>query len=122
MYGKQLIIDLHNCDDSKFNRKDLTQFFIELCALIDMKRCDLHFWDYEDSTQKEYDAEPDHLKGTSACQFISTSNIVIHTLDVLKTVYLDIFTCKDLDVKLAEAFCSNFFSGRIVHSEEVDRI
>ena len=35
-YGKELILDLHDCNSDKFNRTDLEDFFIELCDLIDM--------------------------------------------------------------------------------------
>ena len=50
-YGYELIIDLHQCDPTLFNRKDLTRFFDELCELIDMEQEDLHFWDYEDDLE-----------------------------------------------------------------------
>ena len=89
-YGKELIIDLHGCDASTFNRKSIRKFFKELCVLIDMERCKLSFWDDYDVPPEEQEHEP-HLKGTSAIQFIKTSNIVIHTLDILENVYLNIF-------------------------------
>lgn len=110
MFGPELILDLHGCDNSKFNRKDLTHFFVELCDLIDMERCDLHFWDYI-GEEAEYDKAADHLKGTSAIQFILTSNITIHTLDVLKDVYLNIFSCKDFDEDETVRFCVDYFKA-----------
>ena len=51
-FGYELILDLKNCSTEKFNRKGLTEFFIELCDLIDMEREDLHFWDYEGHEDK----------------------------------------------------------------------
>ena len=44
-YGYELIMDLHGCNASKFTRKDLKRFFIEICELIKMERCKLYFWD-----------------------------------------------------------------------------
>ncbi|GAH48101.1 unnamed protein product, partial [marine sediment metagenome] len=44
-YGYELIMDLHGCDVSKFNRTSLDNYFEKLCKAIDMKRCNLHFWD-----------------------------------------------------------------------------
>lgn len=120
-YGKELILDLHECSTENFNRKELTRFFRELCELIDMERADLHFWDYE-GEQSEYQKAPAHLKGTSAIQFITTSNITIHTLDELKRVYLNIFSCKDFDTVPAIYFCKEFFSGRVITSKIVGRI
>lgn len=120
-YGKELILDLHDCDTSRFNRADLEIFFMELCESIDMKREDLHFWDYEGKPE-EYEKAPPHLKGTSAIQFIQTSNITIHTLDDMKRIYLNIFSCKDFDSDLVAVFCVKFFGGRLVKAKEIDRI
>lgn len=108
MYGRELIIDLHDCK-TPFTRETITQFMKELCELIEMKRADLHFWDYESEEEKE--GAPDHLAGTSAVQFISTSNITIHTLDRLKAVYLNIFTCSQLDKDRVTAFCESYWLG-----------
>ena len=44
-YGLELILDLHGCDTSKFNRESIKAYFEQLCDLIDMQREDLHFWD-----------------------------------------------------------------------------
>ncbi len=120
MFGKELIIDLYECDTGKFNRDDLTRFFRELCDLIEMVPEELHFWDYVDCPE-EYDDEPDHLKGTSAVQFIRTSNITIHTLDVLGEVYLNIFSCKDFDRDASEGYCLKFFSAQDFNSNLITR-
>ena len=44
-YGQELILDLHDCDSSRFTRDDIQRYCEELCQLIEMERCDLHFWD-----------------------------------------------------------------------------
>lgn len=44
-YGLELIADLHNCDATQFTRSSIKAFLRELCDLIDMERCELHFWD-----------------------------------------------------------------------------
>ena len=120
-YGKELILDLHDCKSSfKFNRKDLDIFFKVLCNLIGMKKCKRTFWDYK-GYPEEYEKAPIHLKGTSAVQFISTSNITIHTLDEMKRVYLNIFSCKPFDEEIAIAFCQEWFAGKIVNSQIIDR-
>jgi len=121
MYGKELIIDLHNCKTIKFNRPSLQKFFIELCNLINMEPCDLHFWDYQNSP-KEYDEAPAHLKGISAIQFIKTSNITVHTLDELKCAYINIFSCKDFDTRIATKFCCDYFQGDPVNIQEMTRL
>ena len=119
MYGRELILDLHECDPRLFNRKDITTYFIEVCDLIDMKRGDLHFWD--DVGVEEKQTEP-HLKGTSDIQFITTSNITIHTLDILETVHLNIFSCENFHGYIVEVFSVNYFKGYTANMQEIDRI
>lgn len=119
-YGKELILDLHNCDPEKFTRKEIERYFIEVCDLIDMQRCELFWWDDEGLPPEEHQTEP-HLKGTSAVQFIMTSNLTIHTLDILKSVYLNLFSCKDFDADKTAEFSRKFFGGEIVASTVVDR-
>jgi len=120
-YGKEVIMDLYDCDISKFNREDIEIYFKELCGLIDMEKCDLHFWDYVGCTQEEIDEEPDHLIGTSAVQFIRTSTIVIHTLEILKTIYLNVFSCKDFEPEDVVQFSQKFFKGKLKNSTTIDR-
>ncbi len=119
-YGKELILDLHGCNAGKFNRKMIDRYFKELCALIDMKRCELFWWDDYGLPPEECQTEP-HLKGTSAVQFILTSNITIHTLDILKNVYLNIFSCKNFDEAKVANFSKNFFEGKIVNCKTINR-
>ncbi len=119
-YGKELILDLHECNQQKFKRRTIEKFFIELCNLIDMQRAELYWWDDYGLPVKERQTEP-HLKGTSAVQFIVTSNITIHTLDILKSVYLNIFSCKDFNANEATGFSRKFFEGRIASKTVVNR-
>ncbi len=120
-YGKELILDIHNCEVCKFTRTSIQKYFKELCSLIDMKRADLHWWDFE-GQPKAYAAAPPHLKGISAIQFIETSNITIHTLDDLKKAYINIFSCKDFDAKVAMMFTETWFEGYVVHKKVLRRI
>ncbi|MFQ5788606.1 MAG: hypothetical protein ACE5H1_11580, partial [Thermodesulfobacteriota bacterium] len=64
-YGKELILDLHNCDSTTFTRKHIRNYFKKLCSLIDMERADLHWWDDLNTPEEEKETEP-HLKGTTA--------------------------------------------------------
>lgn len=120
MYGLELILDLHNCDVGKFNRSDIDRYFTELCNLIDMEKCERYWWDDIGVSKDEQQTSP-HTKGTSAVQFILTSSIVIHTLDLLKNIYVNIFSCKSFDTELAEEFTRNFFQGEVVQCIVLDR-
>jgi len=109
-YGQELILDLHDCDASEFTRAGIERFCTELCELIDMEPCDLHFWDDVGVPAEEHQTHP-KTKGTSAVQFILTSTIVIHTLDLMKAAYVNIFSCKDFDTDEAAKFTAKWFGS-----------
>lgn len=121
IYGYELILDLHGCDPSTFNRKSLRQYLKKLCDAIDMKRCKLCFWDDVNVPEEERQVSP-HTKGTSAVQFILTSNITIHTLDLLNAAYINIFSCKAFDEKLAEKITKEWFGASECRSHFIERI
>jgi len=120
-YGIELILDLHGCDASKFTRKSISQYFEELCILIDMQREEVHFWDDIGVPDEKKQTSP-HTQGTSAVQFILTSSIVIHTLDQLEAVYINIFSCKFYDPKVAEKFSVEWFSAKDHSARFIDRV
>ena len=109
-YGQELILDLSGCNASLFNRSHLERYFTELCELIDMKKCEVHFWDDLFVAESERQTEP-HTKGTSAVCFILTSSIVIHTLDILECVYVNIFSCKEFNIENAVDFTKKAFEA-----------
>ena len=109
-YGLELVLDLHGCDPSQFTRASIRGYCAELCALIDMKGCDLHFWDDVGVHVDEQQTDP-KTKGTSAVQFILTSTIVIHTLDLMKATYVNIFSCKEFDTDKAAQFTAKWFAS-----------
>ncbi len=120
-YGVELILDLHGCDPSKFNRDSIAAYFERLCELIDMKREELHFWDDLDVPDDEKQTSP-HTQGTSAVQFILTSSIVIHTLDQLRAVYVNMFSCKEFDPKIAEDLTVAWFGAGDCTARFIERI
>jgi len=91
VYGSTVLLDLHNCDASMFTRMHIRKFMKDFCEKFGFTRARLHFWDYDNDEERR--AAPAHLAGVSAVQFLTTSGIVIHTIDKLQAVYLDIFWC-----------------------------
>ncbi len=120
-YGHELILDIHECDTATFNRESLTRYFVDLCELIDMQREDLHFWDDEGLPEEEWQVDP-NTRGISAVQFILTSNVTVHALELLRTVHVNIFSCRDFDHNEATAFTMAFFGGCLVNRQEIERI
>ena len=119
-YGYELILDLHSCDISTFNRESLDNYFEKLCGAIKMEKCERYFWDDVGVAEEEQQTSP-HTKGTSAVQFILTSTIVIHTLELMAAVYVNIFSCKQYDADLAEEITKNWFGAKECRSHFVER-
>jgi S-adenosylmethionine/arginine decarboxylase-like enzyme len=119
-YGRELILDLHECEVGMFTREHIERYFVDLCELIDMKREYLFWWDDVGLPEDKCQTEP-HLKGTSAVQFILTSNVTVHALDLLGNLYVNIFSCKEFDSNEATAFTMAFFGGCLVNRQEIAR-
>ena len=131
-FGLEFIIDLKGCDVTKFTRKGLSNYLINLCnlleitvrevplVLLEMHREDLHFWDYEDDPEAKA-AAPAHLDGTSAIQFIRTSNITIHTLDKVGEIYINVFSCKDFNHGRIRYYTLEYFGGTVQNEQLVHR-
>ena len=120
-YGIELILDLHDCDVSTFTRESISEYFSQLCELIDMQREDLHFWDDVGVAEEDKQTSP-QTQGTSAVQFILTSSIVIHALDQLRAVYINMFSCKPFDPHVAEKFTAEWFGAGGCSARFIDRI
>ena len=120
VYGFELVLDLHGCEAELFNRGHIDKFFTDLCALIEMEKCEVHFWDDVGVPEEERQTLP-HTKGTSAVCFILTSTIVIHTLDILGAVYVNIFSCKPFDPDLATEFTTKRFKAVSCNKTFIER-
>ena len=120
-YGMELILDLHGCDVQFFNRQALTRFFRKLCDdILHIDREDLHFYDDVGVPPEECQTRLKTV-GTSAVQFIVTSNVTIHTLDLLGDVYLNVFSCDDFSATDAELYAKRFFKAKVTNAMIVRR-
>lgn len=120
-YGKELILDLVHCDANRFTRKSIRAYFKKVCTLIDMERGKLCWWDDLYTPEEEKETEL-HLVGTSAVQFIKTSNITVHALSMLEKVYVNVFSCKDFNEYDVVMLSEEWFAGEAVHEQVVRRM
>lgn len=124
-YGYELILDLHGCDVSKFTRRHFRKYYKVLCEAIDMQRCKLVFWD-DQWWRKLFlpwtCQKLPHTTGTSAVQFIVTSSVLIHALDILGAAYINIFSCKQFDPEQAQTITKEWFGAEICQSRLIERI
>lgn len=120
VYGYELILDLHGCDASTFHRDSLDGYFEKVCKAIKMEKCERYFWDDVGVAPDEQQTLP-HTKGTSAVQFILTSSIVIHTLDSLNAVYVNVFSCKEFDPATAKRISMEWFKAKSCQEHFIER-
>lgn len=85
-----------------------------------MQKCERYFWDDVGVPDKERQT-PAHTKGTSAVQFILTSSIVVHTLDLLEAAYINIFSCKPFDRRVAKKVTKDWFKAKECRTRFIER-
>ncbi len=119
-YGYELILDLHGCDAATFNRESIDGYFAKLCDAIGMVKCERYWWDDVGVPPDEQQVSP-HTKGTSAVQFILTSTIVIHTLDLLESAYVNVFSCKEFDPPVAKQVTIEWFGAKKCTEHFIER-
>lgn len=121
MYGKELILDIHDCDVEKFTKESIIRYFVDLCNLIDMKRYTCHIWDDYDMNLADMPTKPKSI-GISAVQFIYTSSIILHALRELGDLYINIFSCEDFDTIKATQFTISYFVGNLKSQQIIERL
>jgi S-adenosylmethionine/arginine decarboxylase-like enzyme len=103
-WGQLLSVDLSDCNPNLINNKEsLEKFCVGICREIDM----VAFGDPIINRFGEGE-----LEGFSMMQFIMTSSIVAHMDEKGNRAFIDIFSCKNFDVKKAKIFCKSFFQAK----------
>ena len=113
-WGMELIMDIHGCDSERFKEESLRSFFQGLCDISEMTAVgEPIFWHCE--------SDMPHLGGTSALQFIITSSILIHTVDMMNDAYINFFSCKDFNIQKVIVFIINHFKVDSYHYTSLKR-
>ena len=100
-WGILTSIDLFECDPKPINsEKDIKDFVVALCDLIDMKRygdCQIYRFGSGDK------------EGYTFLQLIETSLISGHFAAETNNAYIDVFSCKYYDPTVVADFAKAFF-------------
>ncbi len=117
-FGYMLMIDASGCNGNITSKEHIQKFVNNLVDLMGMKKKgDTIFEYFEDN---EYNRERD-IVGYSVCQIISLSNITIHINEISKTIYLDIFTCGQLDETQISILFSDYFLPKKIKKNMIIR-
>ena len=112
-WGQTLSLDLFECNKNILNDpKKLKEFTRQIIQKIKMKA-------YGRPILKEFGEGS--LEGYSLIQFIETSSITIHTDKFGDRVFIDIFSCKTFDQKIAKNYSKLFFEAKRVKSKNYYR-
>jgi len=115
-FGKELILDLYDCDLNTISSdKKIKQFSKELCEIIKMKA-------YGEPIVEYFGLESEKTKGYSLVQLIETSSIVAHFSEFKRSIYMNIFSCAEYDTNIALEFAMEFFEASRVVSHILERI
>lgn len=113
-WGYHLMLDVHGCNDQIADRDHVIAFCDELVEVIEMEPIGRPW--------VEQTAMHDPNKaGFTLVQIIQTSSIVAHFVDKPGDIYLDVFSCKQFDVKAVEECVDRWFSPKKVRMNYITR-
>ena len=107
-FGVHYILDADNCEGEIKDRKHIQDFIDTLISKLGMKKKGETVFEYFEDN--DYNRERD-IVGWSVVQIISLSNITIHINEISRTIYLDVFTCGELDDLTVSLLFSDFFKA-----------
>lgn len=106
-WGLSTSIDVSGCDEHIIKSEGLIRkFIIDVCDLIDMKL-------YGEPIIHHFGKEKE-IEGYSFIQLIETSSITGHFSNLNNKAFIDIFSCKFYDPKIAADFSGEFFNGESI--------
>lgn len=105
-FGIHFILDADQCQGDLKDKRYIQSFIDTLVETLGMKKKGETVFEYFEDN--DYNRERD-IVGWSVVQIISLSNITIHINEISRTIYLDCFTCGELDDSKVTLLFSDFF-------------
>lgn len=115
IYGKELILDLYDCDSKIIrSRKKILEYSEKLCNLIKAKK-------YGKPICERFALHNPSAAGYSLVQLIESSLVSGHFSELWNRAYVNIFSCKDFDDKKATTFTKKFFNAKKIKDRVIVR-
>ncbi len=115
IFGWELLLDLYDCDlETISSRETIRRFAVEVCEQLQMKR-------FGEPLIEHFGHEKPMTSGYSLVQLIETSAIVGHFSEFKRSVYLDLFSCKEFDADAVTQFTQKFFGAQRVIQRLIER-
>jgi len=113
-WGWELIVDAKECDKTKFTYENIHEFTKELVYRIKMKA-------YGPVMIEHFATHDETKAGFSMAQFIETSNICAHFVDLNGDAYFNIFSCMEFDRNDALMCIDDYFKPYKVTCSMIER-
>jgi len=115
IYGKELILDLFECDPKIIrSKKKILEYSNKICNLIKMKK-------YGKPICERFGFGKDFTAGFSLVQLIESSLVSGHFSELWNRAFIDIFSCKLFDEKMATNFTKKFFKAKKIKNRVLIR-
>ena len=114
-YGKELILDLYRCDSEVIkSKKKILEYSNKLCNLINVKK-------YGKPICERFAFTNALTTGYSLVQLIESSSITGHFSELRNRAFINIFSCKLFDHKIATDFTKKFFKAKKIKNRVLIR-
>ena len=114
-WGYHLLLDCTAGDAQLISSKENVYKFVkELVVAIDMVA-------FGEPMIEHFATHAEDKAGFSFCQMIETSSITGHLVDHSGDAYIDIFSCKPVDVGVAEDMIKRYFNPKKVRVNFITR-
>jgi S-adenosylmethionine/arginine decarboxylase-like enzyme len=117
-FGYILMLDAAGCSGNITSKDHIQTFVNELVKVMKMDKKGDTIFEYFEDTPFNRDND---IIGYSVVQIISLSNITIHINEISRTIYLDVFTCGNLDEILIRLLFCDYFLPKTLKSKIVVR-
>jgi S-adenosylmethionine/arginine decarboxylase-like enzyme len=115
VYGKELILDLYDCDPQIIrSKKKILEYSKKICDLIKVKK-------YGKPICERFALSNPPAAGYSLVQLIESSSITGHFSELLNRAFINIFSCKLFDHKIATDFTKKFFKAKKIKNRVLIR-
>ncbi len=116
VFGWELILDLYECNPATVaSHEAIVKFSVELCDdVLEMKR-------FGEPWAERFGLDRAETAGYTLVQLIETSSVVGHFSEYKRSVYLEIFSCKEYDQAKVTDYCRRFFEAKKVKEHFIER-
>lgn len=114
-WGQHLVLDLKGCEDYCVkSASHIHEWCLELVVAINMKP-------FGNTIIHHFGKGQHETEGFTLIQLIETSSITAHFAENIGEAYIDIFSCKPFDEKIAMKVCQKYFKPKIIETKNLKR-